>query len=111
MMPFTVMHGKPFTLKAKGQHFGPDEAKKSTFKISLTSPGPPLLNLQVLAVRGQSVGSPWAGSVEWRRPAEEGGGGKPPLECAWNLCSCLARRQGAADLMATPAFHRPLMEA
>ena len=35
--------------------------------------------------------------MEWRRPAEEGGGGKPPLEIVRSWCSGLARRQGAAD--------------
>ena len=42
-------------------------------------------------------GTPWDGSVEWRRPAEEGGGGKPPLECVQEFMRCLTRRQGAAD--------------
>ena len=59
-------------------------------------------------VRGQSMVNPWDGSVEWQRPAEEGGGGKPPLESGRNFVRCLTRRQGAADLMATPSFHRPL---
>ena len=54
------------------------------------------------------MGSPWSGSVEWRRPAEEGGGGKPPLEILRSCCTHLARRQGAADLLATPLFRRPL---
>ena len=49
------------------------------------------------AVRAQSMGSPWDGSVEWRRPAEEGGGGKPPLESGRNLICYIIRRQGAAD--------------
>ena len=35
--------------------------------------------------------------MEWRRPAEEGGGGKPPLEMGGVAASCSARRQGAAD--------------
>ena len=35
--------------------------------------------------------------MEWRRPAEEGGGGKPPLECVQNFVRYLTRRQGAAD--------------
>ena len=43
------------------------------------------------------MGDPWDGSVEWRRPAEEGGGGKPPLECVQEFVRCLTRRQGAAD--------------
>ena len=53
------------------------------------------------------VGTPWAGSVQWRRPAEEGGGGKPPLELVQELVRLSNTRPGAADLGATPSFHRP----
>ena len=41
-------------------------------------------------------------------PAEEGGGGKPPLEIVRSCCHYLACQQGAADLLATPLFRRPL---
>ena len=37
--------------------------------------------------RGDPVGTPWAGSVQWRRPAEEGGGGKPPLELVQEIAA------------------------
>ena len=60
------------------------------------------------AIRGQSMGDPWAGSAQWRRPAEEGGGGKPPLESGRKFVRYLTRRQGAADLIAPRIPPTPL---
>ena len=66
----------------------------------------------------ESMGDPWEQVGGMTGPGG-GGGGKPPgwqelaefgrVRKSWHWHS--ARRQGAADLSATPAFHRPLLDA